>query len=208
MADPTQDPEYQAFLEWKANQRTPAATPIATPEDFKRAKGQVTSAKEWKRSKGGLTDLELPSGHVCRVKRPGLLALLQNGTIPDVMGVMVDKHIKRAEGTLPEGEPDDDETLKRVLADEKGRTALFDSAARVLVACVVDPEVTYHRRTKALPPHETGDGTEPIWEDIPEEERDPNLLYSDEVEFEDTLFVFQFVVGGAQKLNQFRTGPR
>ncbi len=201
---PTPEEEYEQVLAWKANQ-IPQPSPVATPQDFKSKKG-VTSAKDWKKAKGGTTELPLPSGHVCVVKRPGLAELLANGTIPDMLGSIVEESISKAEA---DGNPNVDadmSSLRKVMSSSEGRSAIFDTAARVMVACVVEPEVLYHRRqTESFHGGDlTPDLGRPVWEDIPDDERNPEALYSDEVEFEDQMFIFQFVVGGSKDLAGFR----
>ncbi len=58
---------------------------------------------------------------------------------------------------------------------------LFDA---IVVHCVIEPTV--------LPVPAEG------------EERDPEALYVDDVDFDDKMFIFQWVVGGTRDLEQFR----
>lgn len=221
MPSPEEMEEYAEFLAWKKSQShvpvTPSAeamlhaqharasAPIASPQDFKKARGTPTSAKDWKKAKGGVTELELPSGNVCRVKRPGLTALLANGTIPDILSSIVNDAIEKADGNPEAPVEADMSSLRKVLASDEGRTQLFDTTAKVVVACVVEPEVLYHRREKAAgQADQLQESYKPEWEDIPEDERNPEKLYSDEVDFDDAMFIFQYVVGGSKDLSQFR----
>jgi len=141
---------------------------------------QVTSASTWKKSsQGEAVQLKVPSGNVALVKNLGMRAFISRGLIPNTLLPIVTEALER--GKPPSG---------RVLAEEigkKGTKALedvFDLVDRVVIECVVDPVVSK----------------------IPEEDetRDPELLYVDEVDLEDKMFIFQWVVGGTRDIARFR----
>jgi hypothetical protein len=162
---------------------------------------RVTSVSDWKKSSAD-TELELPSGNVCRVRRPGLPKLLSEGVLPDMLMPLAENAIKTGESGVA---PTDAEAQKMIAEAFQGKEgameATFDAAARITAACVLEPAVAYHRRLR-----ENGDGdpNKPEWEDIPEDKRDPNVLYTDEVDFMDQMYIFQYVVGGSKDLEQFR----
>ena len=61
---------------------------------------------------------------------------------------------------------------------------LMDLYDNVVLTCVVEPNVS------------------PV--PGPDEERDPDVLYIDDVDYEDRLFIFQWAMGGSADLEQFR----
>lgn len=155
----------------------------------------VTSAKEWKKSTGA-QELELPSGNVCRLKRPGLTALLADGIMPDVLTPIAEAAAKAGKS----GKGRNDAAVKKVMdetfASQEGFLKVLDAADRTVAHVVIEPKVLYHME-------ETEPGSD-LWETIPEEDRNPEILYTDEVDMDDKMFIFQFVVGGTRDLERFR----
>lgn len=171
---------------------------------------KATAASAWKRQKGEA--LELPSGNVALVKRPGPQVLLQEGIMPDTLMPIVTQAIQKGKGMKP---------TDLDLNDPAVVTDMIDSIDRLLVKVVVEPKVAYHKCLKtpemggvtAGPAHE-------VWVVIPEELRDgetecPNcgkvhehedaIIYADDVELEDKFFVFNYAVGGTRDLERFRS---
>lgn len=164
---------------------------------------RVTSAREWKKATSE-TDLPLPSGFVCRVKRPGMPKLLASGVIPDILMPMAQKAIDDARSDGRTASEDVDMDIKDLMMQEGGMEAMFDAAARVTAECVVEPRCLYHRQELVGYPDPAANG----WKDIPQDERDPDVLYTDEVDFDDQMFIFSFVVGGTRDLESFRQKSR
>lgn len=163
---------------------------------------QKRSAKTWKRA--GTEEVALPSGNTCVAKRPGPAALLQNGMMPDALLPIVQEGIRSNKGLPPE-------KTEELLKDPKSLAGMLDAMDKMLVLIVVEPEVKYHRRTVMDPvtnePKRLSNGDE-AWETIPEDERDEDLLYTDEVDLEDKTFLFNFAVGGTRDFERFRAEQR
>jgi hypothetical protein len=138
--------------------------------------GQVSKASAWKKKK--THDLLLPSGEVCRVKRPGPELFLREGMLPDSLSTVVQQAINQGKG-LPPGKTED------LVKNERDLAELIRAVDKITLEVVVEPEVQ--------------DGT-----GIPESERDEDVLYVDEVDLEDKMFIFNFAVGGSSDLVQFR----
>lgn len=178
-------------------------------------KKTATSAKNWKRNKG--EDLELPSGNVALVKRPGPAALLNKGVLPDTLMPIVQSAIRSGQGLKPQDEKD-------LMKDPQAIADMLDAIDRLLVEVVMEPKAVYHKHliksgegvavATSGPAHEE-------WVNIPEEyrtgdEENPcpqcgvvhpdaeEIIYSDEVDLEDKLFIFQYAVGGTRDLERFR----
>lgn len=168
-----------------------------------------TSARNWRKRTGGI-ELELPSGNVCKVKRPGMQKLLEANMLPDSLTPIAMEHIRAAEsGGRPTKGKDSDleaEIMDRVMSDPAQMTEIFRSFDKAVAMCVVEPKVQLHFRDVRNPdgtPRKDADGVPEI-EEIPEDERDEDVLYTDEIDEDDKQFIFQFVVGGSSDLDRFR----
>lgn len=151
----------------------------------------ATSASEWKKKAAG-HELEVPSGNVALVKRVGLQAFVKQGVIPNSLMPMINKAIKTGEFDVKEelGEVDA-EKINDILR-------LYDV---VVVECVVQPRVLPAPVFTA----ETAESEDYIGEVIPFSMReDTDDLYVDEVDFNDKVFIFQWVVGGTSDVEAFR----
>jgi hypothetical protein len=155
----------------------------------------ATNAKEWKKNQAkGLKDIPLPSGNTAKVKAPGMQAFLAQGFIPNslldiVMGAL-DKTSGKPQKTAAQRQAEDQKQALQFMQDIANDPAkladLMVTIDRVWLHCVVVPE------TLPTPPED--------------EPRDEELLYVDEVDFDDKMFVFQFAVGGTADLERFREG--
>jgi hypothetical protein len=160
---------------------------------------KATSAKSWKRNKG--EEITLPSGNVALVKRPGPQALLAEGVMPDVLMPIVQQAIAKGKGMKPQD-------TSKLMQDQDNIVQMLDSMDKLLCMVVVEPAVHYHR--KLVVPGKDGkiQGVDAVeeWVDIPEEERDADAyVYTDEVDLEDKMFIFQYAVGGTRDLERFRS---
>lgn len=170
-----------------------------------------TSASEWKAKSTGI-ELELPSGNVCLVKRVGIERILSSGIIPDELTAIAVKTIKAQDHRAPGGEESkskdlDNAEIASLLKDTDQIATLLGSFDRIAAMCVVQPTLLWHRR-EAIDPA-TGqlkrdDKGKPVLEDIPVQDRDADVLYTDDVDMQDKMFIYNFVVGGTADLEQFR----
>lgn len=138
-------------------------------------------------------DLEMPSGQLAQVRRPGVQQLIAIGVLENADGLsaIVDKkHIKRVKG---KAEIDGQSLLK----DPKNILNLMQMVDKITARMVVrpavrEPFVEYEEdgQTKRRP--------------LRDEEREQGVVYTDNIEFTDRMFIFQFAVGGSADLNQFR----
>lgn len=164
---------------------------------------RVTSVSDWKRSSTA-EEVPLPSGKVCLANRIGMVAFLQQGAIPDYLTPIVQRVIREKRYLPPEEE-------KALATDPVAALKTQEMLDRALIMTVVEPKVH-------MPP---GCETCGMWlnfndddrhnrksekfdHDFIQEERDDSLLYTDEVDMVDKLFLFQWSVGGRADLNSFR----
>lgn len=167
----------------------------------KSSEKKPTSAKAWK---GKInvegTDLDLPSDNIARVRQISPQAFLSSGMIPDPLRPMVQQAINTKKG-LPPDAP------KKIMEDPKLLAAAAEMFDRTLCYVMIEPEVlmpptcTECGEYANTPQHERGaDGFHKYHED----ERDPELLYADEVDMTDKQFIFNWSIGGTRQLETFR----
>lgn len=159
-------------------------TEMKTPQDHKKSskKGKnkkVTSKAQWKATTGG-TPLEVPSGNVALVRAPGMQVFIEQGLIPNTLLPIVQKAISEKKA------PD----MSKLEINEESLAQMVGMIDAVAVYCVIEPALTKNK---------DDDGNT-----IPLSERDSELLYVDEVDVQDKLFIFQFAVGGVRDLETFR----
>lgn len=150
-----------------------------------------TTASEWKQNQG--TDLPLPSGNVAKVRNPGIRYFLAAGIIPNAFKTTILKSLNqaRAGGKVKDATPE----LADMLQDEDNFEAMLAMLDKVLVEVVIEPDVTLGYQVNEE------SGKEEL---IPLSERDRETLYSDEVDFEDKIFIFNFACGGSRDIERFR----
>jgi len=177
---------------------------------------KVNTGRNWKRNKG--EELTLPSGNTALVKRPGPAALLSDGLLPDTLMPIVQQAITKGKGLRPQ------DTAK-MIEDPAAIAGMLDSMDRLMVKVVVAPTVAYHKCWKPAPDaiggvtlgQAYGAGE---WQTIDDEQRDgattcswcsqvhpdgDEVIYSDEVDLDDKMFIFQYAVGGTRDLERFRS---
>lgn len=140
---------------------------------------KATAVSAWKKG-AEVPLLELPSGHFIRIKKVGLQTLLTGGILPNSLMAFAQKAIKQGGGA--EGPSEDD--LAGLLQDPKKVEEIGKFMDDLI--CRVATEPTVHP--------------------LPDEgvERDDELLYVDEVDEEDKMFIFQVVTGGTTDIEAFR----
>lgn len=151
-----------------------------------RASEEPTSASEWKKSSTVGTLVAVPSGKTVRVRTPGMQVFLSQGVIPNGLLPLIQEAMKGAE--LKE-----ESVAEDLMGDPEKLREILDLADAVSLFCFIEPKL--HK----VPLDDEGNPTA-----IDSPDRDPNLLYVDEVDLNDKLFVFQFAVGGTASLENFR----
>lgn len=149
----------------------------STPKKKTAGPAKASSPQDFKKKRGnGL--VELPSGLVIKLKNPGGLGVfLKKGIIPNsLMGVVHD--------SLEGKKTNADEVAKSIGVDETAIEEMVELLDNILITCAVEPKVF------------------PVPED--ENDRDDDLLYADEIEETDKMFVFQWMTGGTSDLESFR----
>lgn len=171
---------------------------MAAPKKMKKdaPARRPTSAKAWKVKPG---ELEVPSGNVCLVRRPGIQAFVAQGMIPNSLMSTVMQ--------AASGKGIDDKTMTKELADiasnPKKLQDMLGMVDAVAIYCVVEPAIRPAEWTQ----EDVADGrcsAEEVGRKIPETRRDPDELHVDEVDEEDKMFIFNWAVGGDRDVDRFR----
>lgn len=160
---------------------------------------QANFGSSWKKP---LTDLDLPSGERCQVKRPGVQGLIKAGVLHslDSLTAIVQQD------TIPKAEGKPSKAVEEVVNDPDKFRRMMEMVDKIVVHTVTQPEVLPSTRPVLddnNQPKTDRDG-EPILEDIPDEERDPEAVYVDYIDSVDKMFIMNFAVGGSADLAEFR----
>lgn len=132
---------------------------------------------------GAPQDLEMPSGQVALVRRPGIQQLIVEGVLHkmDSLTALVDKkYVKKGKVAKASDALD----VQGLIGDPEALAEIMHTVDRVVCACVVKPVV-----------HMTPS-------DITR--RVPGVIYADSVDIQDKMFIFNWVTGGTRDLESFR----
>jgi hypothetical protein len=169
-------------------------------QDFKKSKLAPTPVNQWKKGAGArAVDVELPSGHVAKLRQIPMPQLLADGIFPDSLQGYIRKAIGQETEAKPaaptdhkpkkskksQGDLISKDEMAELMSDPAKLSDMFSVFDKVTLLAVVEPKV------------------EPVPQN--EEDRSDDLLYVDEVDIEDKTFIFQFCVGGSKDLDRFRT---
>jgi len=163
-----------------------AASSPATRKKKTAAK-KVATARTWKRSSA--EELELPSGNVALVKRPGMMEFIRSGVVPDSLLPIINDQIAKGRGRPP--------TQSDFVKDVDSLDDMMEMVDRVLVLVVQEPAVELHWTEEEV----DGKKKKTV---IPLSERSEDVLYTDDVDLDDKMFIFQFASGGTRDAERFR----
>lgn len=149
-----------------------------------------TQAKAWKQHAQGqrATELPLPSGLTAMVRAPGIEAFVSQGMIPNsLIPIIMDqleaaKH--RDQDKPVKREKTNEQLMDEVMKDPEKLQDIVRMAGNITCSVVSDPPI------HPLP--EVG------------EERDPELIYIDDVPMDDQMFIMNYAMGGPKSLETFR----
>lgn len=152
------------------------ATAAAAMEEAKLAASSASSFK--KARKGRL--LTLPSGLIAKVKRVELQTYILKNDVPNPLMAIIHEAISKGKGI----------DMEKALGVDKGELDLeklaemYEIVDNLMVAMFVEPKV------------------EPAPED--EKDRDDDVVYPDDIDEEDKMFLFQWSMGGTEDIATFR----
>lgn len=193
--------------------------PATTPSKKAAQAASNKYGQKWKKEK--FHDLDLPSENVCQVRRPGVQGLIKAGVLEsmDVLTALVQQvTLPRAEGKKVVDQDkimDDPETVKKML----------DILDDICLYVVHRP--TLIDKYYVFPDGHPSEGQRIYYNDAGEESADRNagkprvipdskrlqddetddsdpIIYVDEVDLDDKMFIMNYVVGGSRDLATFR----
>ena len=191
-------------------------SPKKKPSD--RKPKQTRYGSSWKTP---LSDLDLPSGEVCQVKRPGVQGLIKSGvlhSLDSLTAIVQTETIAKAEGKpLPK-----EQSAEAIANDPEKFAKMMETVDKIVCHVVTQPKVVSN-----LVPELDEDGkpkldkdSEPILRELDDEEKaaaihewetaHPELpmVYVDWIDSVDKMFIMNFAVGGSADLQQFREATK
>jgi len=157
---------------------------VASPQDFK------------KKNSGRI--LSLPSGLNVKAKRTSVRAFITEGNIPNALLPIVEEALSKGQGA----------DIAKIVGGKDGQVDLsmiedmYDMVNQVVCAVLLEPKVhMIPSEQDRLVWNQTHPGAE--LDDV-EDLRHDDLLYVDEMEDEDKMFLFQWASGGTDDVAKFR----
>lgn len=163
----------------------------------KAKKASASSIADFKKRKKG-TPIELPSGLVVVARRVSLTSFLQRGEVPNALMDIVQEALQKGQNVDPAsviGVDGDDQTVDLEMVND-----MFEMVNDIVKEMVVEPKI--HPLPEVL--DEDNELVEnPTPEEV-EEAKDDDLLYIDELDEDDKMFLFQWATGGTADIANFR----
>ena len=192
----------------------PSSKSKKKPADRKQKQSRYGSS--WKTP---LIDLDLPSGEVCQVRRPGVQGLIKAGvlhSLDSLTSIVQTETIPNAEGKpLPQGKD-----IESIVQDPEKFGKMMEAVDKIVCHVVTQPTV-HNGMTKVL--NEDGEAVEIDPEtgvhklrEMTDEEKaeavldfeakhpDRSLVFVDWIDSMDKMFIMNFAVGGSGDLAEFR----
>lgn len=156
------------------------------------------NSKKYGLGRSNAEELLLPSGNTCLVKRPGVQGLIKAGLLDDLDSLTAIVQVDHIDANDPKKMM---EAVNKMAADPSRITDALEVVDKALCFAVVAPKVFRPIRTDEDGKPVLLDGKEIPLED---DERIEGTIYSDEVDEEDKMFIFNFLVGGTRDVESFR----
>lgn len=172
---------------------------MATTKAAKKAEqARISQIGDFKSRIGG--ELELPSGFVIKWRNPGgLRAFMASGKIPNALVNAVEKGLKGGKASQAEMEA---EVLSKLQDDPDIINQLMSLYDDVALKCFVEPRL-YRVPTMDDVIKNNKEHPDAAVED-PEELRQDDRLYVDEIPDDDKAYLFSLLSGGVKDLETFR----
>ena len=174
------------------------AVPAGAKKPSDRKKKSTRHGSSWR---SPFTDLTLPSGETCQVKRPGIQGLVKAGVLHSLDSLT---SIVQTE-TIPKAEGKPKVNVKAILEDADKFGSMMSMVDKIVVHVVTDPILAPAVRPLVIDGEPVLDEYDkPKFEDIPDDEREDGVIYVDYVDMMDKMYIMNFAVGGSADLAEFR----
>ncbi len=137
---------------------------------------KATPVSDWKKAP---EPVELPSGKFIVLSNASLSAFITTGQIPNSLMSMITGAVNSKKA---KGKSTAQDTMDGILEDPQALNDMFTAVDVYVCGVAMDPKIYM----------------------VPEGDRDDDLLYIDEVEMSDKMFIFQRGIGGTTDLESFR----
>lgn len=146
-------------------------------------------------------ELTLPSGQNCRAKKVTIPGLIEMGilSMADSLTPIMDQHTKKTMKNGPAGPVSQELDTNGMMSDPESLKAIMTLVDKVVPICVVSPSVKLHYEEVTV-------GKTTITRMIPLEKREPGQVYTDQIDFADKMWLFDWAAGGLKAMVSFREG--
>lgn len=152
-------------------------------------------------------ELTTPSGQTCRARKMTIESMIEVGILADADAItaLVSKHVRKVKG----GNGKADHTAldeRAILANPDAIKSIITLTDKVLPHVVISPPVSLHYK-------ETTIGKTTVTKKLTDEERAeiqaavPGTVFTDQIDLEDKMFLFDWAAGGLQAMTNFRDQP-
>lgn len=152
----------------------------------------VWASKAPKGDDAAVTHLVLPSGQECDAKPLGMEGILLAGVLSDVdqLTAIISRYTRKVKGAngKADGEHLDEAAL---LKDPEALRTLIGLADRMIPVIVVDPVVKLHYVSVQMK-------GKTYTKRLASADREPNTVYTDQIDLEDKFFLFQWAMSGTE----------
>lgn len=191
----------------------PSSNKTKKPQDRKQSTSRHGSS--WKKP---LTDLELPSGETCQVRRPGVQGLIKANVLHslDSLTAIVQTEV------IPKAEGKPVTNVQAVANDPVKFNAMMETVDKIVCHVVVQPRIESNLApvldTDGSPSID-GDGNV-VTRELSDEEKDVaiaewenthpdvGMVFVDWIDSVDKMFIMNFAVGGSADLAEFRAATQ
>lgn len=147
---------------------------------------------------GEVEEVTTPLGQVCLARKMSIEGMIEAGILADAdtLTGIVEKHTRKVRGG--KGKPDGKELNQAaIMRDTSAIKALITVIDKAIPHVVASPVVKIHYT-------ETTVGKTTVTKKIPLEDREDGVVYTDQIGFEDKMFLFDWAAGGLVSMMQFR----
>lgn len=162
---------------------------------------QASDISAFKQRREG-APLPLPSGLVVRAKRVELQTMIQKGNVPNPLMEVVSEALQKGQkANIEEMIGVEDQEIDLDMVND-----MFDMVNRIIIESVTQPRVHAEPTVEDMVRWNERHPEQPV--DDPTQLRDEDLLYVDEVDPDDKMFIYQWACGGTADIATFREEAR
>jgi hypothetical protein len=156
---------------------------------------------------GTTEELTLPSGQTCAARKVSIEKLIESGILmeADSLTALMADHTVQSKPNGPNGPVVAKVDENALLTDPEGMKAIIGLCEKAMPGIVVSPPVALHYRTVVV-------GKTTVQRNLNDDERaellagQPGLIFTDQIDFMDKMFLFDWSAGGLKAMTPFREG--